>query len=64
LEEVAVHTGHEVLMVDELYFTDCWWSMRDFRPAAQSLPNPLINLLISFNPLESLNKQLTMGLII
>jgi hypothetical protein len=64
LEEVALHTGHEVLVVDDLYFTDCWWSTRDFRPAAQALPNPIINLLISFSPFESKNKQLTMRLII
>jgi hypothetical protein len=29
----------EVLMVVDLYFTDCWWSMRNFRPAAQVAPN-------------------------
>ena len=24
MDKVAVHSGHEVLMVDDLYFTDCW----------------------------------------
>jgi len=47
LDEVAVRAGHEVLMVGDLYFTGCWWSMRDFRPAAQASTNPLINITIT-----------------
>jgi len=41
LEEVAVHAGHKVLMEVDYYFTDCWWTTRDFRPAAQASPNLL-----------------------
>ncbi len=40
LEEDAVHAGHEVLMEADFYFTDCWWSARDFGPAAKASPNP------------------------
>jgi uncharacterized membrane protein (GlpM family) len=42
LEEAAVRAGHEVLMVVDLYISDCWWSTRDFRTTAQASPYPLI----------------------
>ncbi len=42
MDKVVAHSGHEVLMVDDLYFTDCWLSTRDFKPTIQALPNSLI----------------------
>ncbi len=37
LEEV-VHAGCEVLMKVGITFADCWWSTRDFTPAALASP--------------------------
>jgi len=45
LEEVAVQAGHVVLVVVDSYVTDCWWFRRDFRPAAQASPNPIIKYI-------------------
>ncbi len=47
-------------MVVDLYFTDCWWSARDFGPAAQASPNPLIKNYINllyFNILLNLSRK-------
>ncbi len=45
LEEVAVRACHEVLMEVGFYITDCWLSMRGFRPSAQASPNTPYNLI-------------------
>ncbi len=41
-KEAAVPAGHKVLMVVDLYFTDCSWSTRVYRSATLAKPNPLI----------------------
>ncbi len=46
LDEVAGRADHKVLMVVDLYFTDCWWSTRDFWPAANAHPIYLLNIVI------------------
>ena len=50
MEDVAVRAGHEALIVVDLYFIDCWWSTRDFKPVAQALVHFLniIVILISY----------------
>ena len=58
LEDIAVHAGHKVLMVDELYFTDCLSSTGDFRPAAQASPNALMNYP---NQSQKWNHMITMN---
>ncbi len=49
-EEFAAHAGYEVMMVVDLYFTDCWWSTMDFTPAAQASHNYPEGYLLICNP--------------
>ncbi len=48
LEEVAVCPDHEVLVVVELYYTDCLRSMKDIRQAPKASPNPLIDYYYNY----------------
>jgi hypothetical protein len=52
LEEVAIHSGHEVLAiimeVDNNCGLICWRPARDFRPAAKTSTNPLMKYYYNY----------------